>query len=78
MDYLRANLTGGLLQHMKGKVDVLIFNPPYVPTDEAELQESHDTTQLIKATWAGGQDGVQPLKILWPQLEVGSAIINKS
>jgi release factor glutamine methyltransferase len=69
IDYIRANLTGGL-QHLKGKVDVLIFNPPYVPTDEEELKESYNPNEAIKATWAGGEHGIEPLNLLLPQLEV--------
>mmetsp|Transcript_26811 Transcript_26811/g.67405 ORF Transcript_26811/g.67405 Transcript_26811/m.67405 type:complete len:219 (+) Transcript_26811:143-799(+) len=34
------------------KVDVLLFNPPYVPTDMCELQGTG-----IERAWAGGPDG---------------------
>lgn len=32
-----TDLVSGLDQ-MKGKVDVLLFNPPYVPTDDEEVR----------------------------------------
>merc|ERR1712154_185865 len=38
------------------KVDILIFNPPYVPTTEDELMESQND-KLLSAAWAGGLDG---------------------
>lgn len=33
--------------------EVIIFNPPYVPTDEAELERALSTRD-ISASWAGG------------------------
>lgn len=38
---------------LDGKVDVLIFNPPYVPTEDDEV----GTSCGISASWAGGEDG---------------------
>lgn len=36
--------------------DVVIFNPPYVPTDAMEYAEALRTRD-ISASWAGGRDG---------------------
>ncbi|KAI0562698.1 methyltransferase [Gracilaria domingensis] len=36
--------------------DVIVFNPPYVPTDDDELQRAL-TKHDISASWAGGKDG---------------------
>lgn len=36
--------------------DVIVFNPPYVPTDDDELQRALRTRD-ISASWAGGKDG---------------------
>lgn len=36
--------------------DLIIFNPPYVPTDQLELERAL-TEKDIAASWAGGEDG---------------------
>lgn len=36
--------------------DVIVFNPPYVPTDDDELHRALHTRD-ISASWAGGKDG---------------------
>lgn len=36
--------------------DVVVFNPPYVPTDPDELNRAL-TTRDIAASWAGGENG---------------------
>ncbi|RUS88899.1 hypothetical protein EGW08_003338 [Elysia chlorotica] len=47
-----CNLTDALEQRLKGKVDVLLFNPPYVVTPSQEVASSG-----IEASWAGGIKG---------------------
>jgi release factor glutamine methyltransferase len=42
---------------LKGSVDVIIFNPPYVPTLRDEVREAQDTRD-IQGSWAGGSDGM--------------------
>jgi len=41
-------------------VDILIFNPPYVPTSEEELQLALKKKDIC-ASWAGGHQGRQVL-----------------
>ncbi|XP_004363802.1 methylase [Capsaspora owczarzaki ATCC 30864] len=51
VDVLVGDLTGGL--RLAGLVDVLVFNPPYVVTEDEEVTSSRD----ISAAWAGGLRG---------------------
>ncbi|XP_031567248.1 methyltransferase N6AMT1-like [Actinia tenebrosa] len=47
-----TNLLDGLIPRLNGKVDVLLFNPPYVVTP------SHEVGSFgIEASWAGGVKG---------------------
>ena len=52
VDAVRMNLADGLVERLAGLVDVLLFNPPYVPTDDEEVGGSG-----LSASWAGGEDG---------------------
>jgi len=47
-----ADLAGPLTQQLAGRVDVLLFNPPYVPTPPEEVGGAG-----IEAAWAGGAMG---------------------
>lgn len=47
-----ADLVSGLEKRLSGTVDVLVFNPPYVPTPEDEVG-----VEGITSSWAGGDRG---------------------
>lgn len=47
-----------------GSVDILVFNPPYVPTDTLPLREEGKTSfeeesRLLELAYAGGKDGME-------------------
>lgn len=72
-----ATLNANLVSPIKpGMVDVLIFNPPYVPTDEVPtLCMDHDTaptsgpnSELLALSYAGGIDGMEITDQLLEQL----------
>ncbi|XP_024524003.1 uncharacterized protein LOC9655195 isoform X3 [Selaginella moellendorffii] len=51
-DVVRTDLVSGLERRLAGSVDLLVFNPPYVPTPEDEVGAPG-----ITGTWAGGDRG---------------------
>ncbi|KAJ3370621.1 HemK methyltransferase member 2 [Allomyces arbusculus] len=58
LEPVRTDLTAGLFPRLHGAVDVLLFNPPYVPTEIAEVVTAEaaaaDPSDFLAATWAGG------------------------
>jgi release factor glutamine methyltransferase len=86
LDSLGSDLTSAL---RAGSVDVLIFNPPYVPTEELPAQQIPDLppsaaatssarferdSHLLALSYAGGQDGMETTNRLLAQLpEIFSA-----
>lgn len=55
---------------LKGCLDVIMFNPPYVPLDqddETEMEMHNRETKSIEAAWIGGQqDGMLIVNRLMP------------
>jgi hypothetical protein len=66
---IRTSLVRSLQERLSHKVDVLIFNPPYVPTDEVEATSAQDS-QDISGAWAGGTDGMYLTDRLLEQVDV--------
>lgn len=58
LEPLNADLTSPLVHRLRHSVDVLMFNPPYVPTPEEEAELGQDSMD-ITGSWAGGKDGMQ-------------------
>ncbi|XP_046641366.1 methyltransferase N6AMT1-like isoform X1 [Daphnia pulicaria] len=62
LEVVNCDLVGPLLPQIQNKVDVLVFNPPYVPTDENEI----DPLSPIALSWAGGFRGRTVMDRLFP------------
>ncbi|XP_048054143.1 methyltransferase N6AMT1 [Megalobrama amblycephala] len=59
-----TDLVQCLLPRLNGKVDVLVFNPPYVVTPSEEVNESAG----IEASWAGGIRGREVMDRFFPMI----------
>lgn len=70
---VRCDLGQNILPH---SVDVLIFNPPYVPTDELPdilgrtegRSKFEESSHLLALSYAGGKDGMETTQRLLQQL----------
>lgn len=58
IEAVRTSLLSGLTDRLRRKVDVLLFNPPYVPTEEEEEMMAQDRAG-IEGSWAGGATGTR-------------------
>ena len=74
VDAICASLTGPLSTRLRNSVDVLIFNPPYVPTELEEAQQGQKYGQ-ISSSWAGGFDGMEVTDKLLRESEVRNDFI---
>jgi len=66
---VRTSLVQSLQERLSHQVDILIFNPPYVPTDDVEAALAQDS-QDISGAWAGGIDGMYLTNVLLKQVDV--------
>lgn len=65
LDVVQADLLGPLAARLRGAVDIFLFNPPYVPTPDAEVPQPGTGLlalgvgggDSLPAAWAGGEDG---------------------
>lgn len=58
VEVINCNLANPILDRLENLVDLIIFNPPYVPTDnKSENFNSNDNLTSISKAWAGGCDG---------------------
>ena len=62
-EVVQTDLVQGLGRRLQRNVDIMIFNPPYVPTPSEEVGSDG-----IEASWAGGVDGREVLDRLLPQI----------
>ncbi|WVQ93922.1 hypothetical protein IAU59_001000 [Kwoniella sp. CBS 9459] len=64
---IRCNLVTPLSARLRNNIDIMVFNPPYVPTDLQELNATQSERD-IGGAWAGGSDGMEVTNILLRQL----------
>ncbi|KAI0067954.1 S-adenosyl-L-methionine-dependent methyltransferase [Artomyces pyxidatus] len=65
---ITASLTQPLARRLSNAVDILLFNPPYVPTFEEEAAEAQHGAGL-QGSWAGGSDGMRVTDVLLRQVK---------
>lgn len=56
LNLIQCNLADPLIARLTSQVDLLLFNPPYVPT------ETSDVTEVIERTYAGGKQGIEVIE----------------
>lgn len=64
VEVIRSDLLSAVEGRVRGCVDVLLFNPPYVPTPPEEVGSDG-----IEAAWAGGQDGREVIDRVLPRVD---------
>ncbi|KAK7064549.1 ERF1 methyltransferase catalytic subunit mtq2 [Favolaschia claudopus] len=57
LEVLRTSLAHPLIGRLHNSVDIILFNPPYVPTLYDEALGAQENTD-VEGSWAGGQDGM--------------------
>ncbi|KAL3937438.1 MAG: hypothetical protein SGARI_002128 [Bacillariaceae sp.] len=63
LQLIQCDLPSPLLERLEGKVDMLLFNPRYVPTPNEEVAGNS-----IEASWAGGDKGRLVIDRALPQI----------
>jgi hypothetical protein len=58
LDVVNGAFALPLHQRLRSKADVIVFNPPYVPTPYEEAQMAQNEKD-IGGAWAGGKDGME-------------------
>jgi release factor glutamine methyltransferase len=57
LEPINSNLALPFHFRLRHSIDVIIFNPPYVPTLTEEAREAQNNRD-IQGSWAGGSDGM--------------------
>ncbi|KAL4068320.1 S-adenosyl-L-methionine-dependent methyltransferase [Scleroderma yunnanense] len=58
LDPVTCDLARPLMKRLRHLVDIVLFNPPYVPTDTEEVL-SAQVDHGISGSWAGGANGME-------------------
>ncbi|KAJ3779642.1 hypothetical protein GGU10DRAFT_280453, partial [Lentinula aff. detonsa] len=58
LNTIQTSLAYGIHSRLKNAVDIICFNPPYVPTVSIEASKAQGL-RGIEGSWAGGSDGMQ-------------------
>ncbi|CAL9191017.1 unnamed protein product [Musa hybrid cultivar] len=60
-EVISTDIASGLQKRLAGMIDVVVVNPPYVPTPEEEV-----SCKGITASWAGGENGRTVIDRIFP------------
>ena len=66
---VHGSFADAFAHRLRHSVDLLIFNPPYVPTTAEELEAAKSKASLAGA-WAGGEDGMSVTDLFLPSVAV--------
>lgn len=72
LEVVNTDFASSLLPRLRNAVDVLLFNPPYVPTEDNEAILAQ-TERGIQGSWAGGKDGMRITNQFLPLVHVSDA-----
>ncbi len=71
IDPVTSNLVDPFLYRLSRNIDLLVFNPPYVPTEDLEALDAQYRAG-IASTWAGGASGMQITDVILDHLDVSA------
>lgn len=69
LDIIQSSLFDSFASRLKNKVDILLFNPPYVPTPYEEVQSAQNDKNIV-GSWAGGNFGMELTNKVLDNLDV--------
>ncbi|KAJ3567159.1 hypothetical protein NP233_g6550 [Leucocoprinus birnbaumii] len=58
LECINTSFASPLIPRLRHQIDIILFNPPYVPTEYEEAQYAQQDKNIAGA-WAGGYDGMQ-------------------
>lgn len=76
LDVVNTDLFGSFTDRLMNSIDIILFNPPYVPTLDEEHAISRagaagsSSSNAIYAAWAGGEDGMRTTNIFLANVKV--------